>query len=296
MSTLKALKTRIQAVNSTRKITSAMYMVAAAKFRKAQKKYDSAKSYADALTHIMKALPLSVLDESDNPLMNTHKSGQILIVLISADRGLCGSFNGQLFRKAKEVCSKLVLENKRFTLLPIGKKAFDFAKMNFSHCLKESTPLLLHEVLYADIPTLFSKIETAFIKDGIEQCITLHNEYSSPLQQLPCQSVLLPLSNALTALKPATETTTNYIPEFVASEPQFLDAFLQQYLQGMLWSSITQSLAGEFAARMTAMDNATKNCDDMIHGLKLEYNQSRQARITNELIEIISGAEALQKG
>jgi F-type H+-transporting ATPase subunit gamma len=295
MSTLKALKTRIQAVNSTRKITSAMYMVAAAKFRKAQKKYDAAKSYADALTHTMKALPLSVFDESDNPLIKSYTSGQTLIVLISADRGLCGSFNGQLFRKAKEICSKLVLENKPFTLLPIGKKAFEFAKMNYSHCLKESSPLLLHEILYADVQTLFSKIETAFIQDGIEQCITLHNEYSSPLQQLPCHSIILPLSNALKALKPSAETSKD-IPEFISSEPQFLDAFLLQYLQGMLWSSITQTLVGEFAARMTAMDNATKNCDDMIHSLKLEYNQSRQARITNELIEIISGAEALQKG
>ena len=295
MSTLQALKTRIQSVNSTRKITSAMYMVAAAKFRKAQKKYDAAKSYADALTQVMKALPLSVFDESDNPLIKSNTSGQTLIVLISADRGLCGSFNGQLFRKAKELCSKLVLENKRFTLLPIGKKAFEFAKLNYSYCLKESAPLLLYDVLYADVHTLFSKIETSFIQDGIEQCITLHNEYSSPLQQTPRNSVLLPLSDALKALNPTAEEPT-HIPEFVASESKFLDAFLQQYLQGILWSSITQTLVGEFAARMTAMDNATKNCDDMIHGLKLEYNQSRQARITNELIEIISGAEALQKG
>lgn len=295
MSTLKALKTRIQTVNSTRKITSAMYMVAAAKFRKAQKKYETAKSYAEALTKTMKALPLSIFNESDNPLINTHTSGQTLIVLISADRGLCGSFNGQLFRKAKEICSKLQLENKPFTLLPIGKKAFEFSKLNYSHCLKESTPLHLYEVLYADVDTLFSKIETAFIQDGIEQCITLHNEYSSPLQQSPCTRVLLPLSKALKAVKSSAEKST-HIPEFVASESQFLDAFLQQYLQGILWSSITQTLVGEFAARMTAMDNATKNCDDMIHGLKLEYNQSRQARITNELIEIISGAEALQKG
>ncbi|QOL20412.1 ATP synthase F1 subunit gamma [Candidatus Bodocaedibacter vickermanii] len=295
MSTLKALKTRIQAVNSTRKITSAMYMVAAAKFRKAQKKYDAAKSYADALTQVMKALPLSVFDESDNPLIKSHTVGQTLIVLISADRGLCGSFNGQLFRKAKEVCSKLFLENKPFTLLPIGKKAFEFATLNYAHCLKESAPLLLYDVLYSDVHTLFSKIETAFIQDGIEHCITLHNEYSSPLQQTPRDTMLLPLNTALKAVKSPEEEPT-HIPEFVASETKFLDAFLQQYLHGILWSSITQTLVGEFAARMTAMDNATKNCDDMIHGLKLEYNQSRQARITNELIEIISGAEALQKG
>jgi F-type H+-transporting ATPase subunit gamma len=295
MSTLKALKTRIQAVNSTRKITSAMYMVAAAKFRKAQKKYDASKSYADALTHIMKALPLSIFDESDNPLIKSGQSGQTLIVLISADRGLCGSFNGQLFRKAKDICAKLALENKQFTLLPIGKKAFEFAKMNYSHCLKESSPLLLHEVLYSDIHTLFSKIETTFIQEGIERCITLHNEYSSPLQQLPCDSIFLPLVEALKTLPPSSETL-NYIPDFVASTSHFLDTFLQQYLEGIIWSAITQTLVGEFAARMTAMDNATKNCDDMIHNLKLEYNQSRQARITNELIEIISGAEALQKG
>lgn len=295
MATLKALKTRIQAVNSTRKITSAMYMVAAAKFRKAQKKYDSSKSYANALTSAVKALPQSAFDESDNPLIRTTHSGQTLIILIAADRGLCGSFNGQLFRKAKIMCARLLSEDKHFSILSIGKKAFDFAKHNFPNNLKNTEPTLLHQITYTDVQLMLNTLETAFVDDGAEQCIVLHNEYHSPLEQIPTKTVLLPLSNALKALKPADEGSTS-IPEFISSESKFLDVFLQQYLQGVVWSSITQTLAGEFAARMTAMDNATKNCDDMIHVLKLEYNQSRQARITNELIEIISGAEALQKG
>lgn len=295
MSTLKALKTRIQAVNSTRKITSAMYMVAAAKFRKAQKKYDTSKNYADALTSTVKALPLFVFDESDNPLISRNQPGQTLMVLIAADRGLCGSFNGQLFRKAKEVCGQLTTEGKHFSILPIGKKAFDFVKTNFPNNLKNKEPTLLHHIAYTDVQSLLNTIETAFVHEGVEQCITLYNQYHSPLEQTPTHSVLLPLSKALKALT-STDSESTYIPEFISSESKFLDVFLQQYLQGVMWSSITQTLAGEFAARMTAMDNATKNCDDMIQGLKLEYNQSRQARITNELIEIISGAEALQKG
>lgn len=295
MSTLKALKTRITAVNSTRKITSAMYMVAAAKFRKAQKKYDASVSYADALISSVKALPLSVFDESDNPLINASQPGLTLIILVSADRGLCGSFNGQLFRKAKEYFAQLTREGKVFSILPIGKKAYDFVKHDFPASLHEPAPLQVQDMLYADVQSLLTKIETAFIHEGVEQCITLYNVYRSPLEQIPTTTVLLPLNNALKALQPATEEPT-FIPEFISSESKFLDVFLQQYLQGVLWSSITQTLAGEFAARMTAMDNATKNCDDMIQGLKLAYNQSRQARITNELIEIISGAEALQKG
>ncbi len=295
MSTLKALKTRITAVNSTRKITSAMYMVAAAKFRKAQKKYDASKRYADALTSTANALPLSVFDESDNPLINATKAGQTLVILMGADRGLCGSFNAQLFRKAKEFFSQLTRTGKTFSILPVGKKAHDFAKHYFPTCLKEPEPIQLQNMAYADIQPLLTKIETAFVHDGFEQCIILYNEYRSPLEQIPTTAVLLPLNYALKALQPATEEPT-FIPEFIPSESKFLDVFLQQYLQGVVWSSLTQTSAGEFAARMTAMDNATKNCDDMIQGLKLAYNQSRQARITNELIEIISGAEALKKG
>jgi F-type H+-transporting ATPase subunit gamma len=124
----------------------------------------------------------------------------------------------------------------------------------------------------------------------------VYNQYTSPLQQTPQQNILLPLHQVLDQLNPSKNTSPTHIPEFAPSDPVFIDSFLEQYLHGMIWSVITQTLAGEYAARMTAMDNATKNCDDMIHSLKLEYNQNRQARITNELIEIISGAEALQKG
>lgn len=296
MATLKALKTRVQAVQSTRKITSAMYMVAAAKFRRAQKHYDTAKSYACALTDIIKALPLSVFDDSNNPLVATKTIGKTFIFLIAADRGLCGSFNSQLFRKTKEACSKLQSANKPFFIHPIGKKAFEYVNTYYPSHLKVKAPIVLHEAAYTDIQSLLSHLENTFVKDNIEQCLMLYNQYNSPLQQTPQQTTLLPMRQVLKELQTPQDVVQPYIPEFISSESVFLNSFLQQYLQGTLWSIITQTLAGEFAARMTAMDNATKNCDDMIHSLKLQYNQNRQARITNELIEIISGAEALQKG
>lgn len=294
MSTLKALKTRIQSVQSTRKITSAMYMVAAAKFRRAQKGYDAAKSYAEALSNTLKYLPKSLLNESDNPLINTNPtSHRLLIILIAADRGLCGSFNGQLFRKAKEYFTKLQNENQDFSILTIGKKAFDFARNKYSEYLLSDTPLLLHALTSEEVEHLKAHIETAFFDQGVSQCKVMYNEYKSPLQQTPCVLPLLPFKEVLNNEEPQQE---NYIPYFVPLESTFLEHFLAQYLQGILWSTISQTLVGEFAARMTAMDNATKNSDDMINALKLEYNQNRQARITKELIEIISGAEALQKG
>jgi len=295
MSTLKVLKTRIQSVQSTRKITSAMYMVAAAKFRRAQKGYDAAKSYAEALSNTLMYLPISLLNESDNPLINPHvASSHLLIILIAADRGLCGSFNGQLFRRAKEYFTKLQAEKQKFSILPIGKKAFDFVRNKYSQYLFSNTPLLLHTLTSIEIEHLRTYIETAFLEQGFSECKVLYNEYKSPLQQSPCVFPLLPFKAALS--DGALNKQETHIPYFVPIESTFLEVFLGQYLQGILGSMLSQTRVGEFAARMTAMDNATKNSDDMINALKLEYNQNRQARITKELIEIISGAEALQKG
>lgn len=296
MATLKALKTRIHTVQSTRKITSAMYMVAAAKFRRAQKHYDISKSYATALTDVAKSLPVSACDESNNPLIRTTDKGSVLVFLIASDRGLCGSFNGQLFRKVKDVCSKLQQDHKTFSILPVGKKAVDFAHTYYPDHLKTTKSQQLHELTYADVPSILSQITTTFTEGNFEQCLMVYNQYSSPLLQIPQKSILLPFHQVLNELTQTENTTSCHFPEFISSEAMFVDSFLEQYLQGMIWSVITQTLAGEYAARMTAMDNATKNCEDMIHSLKLEYNQTRQARITNELIEIISGAEALQKG
>jgi F-type H+-transporting ATPase subunit gamma len=296
MSTLKVLKTRIQSVQSTRKITAAMYMVAAAKFRRAQKRYDGTKAYADALFNTLTALPMSLLDESDSPLVHTtHSNRTVLIILISADRGLCGSFNSQLFRKAKEYITSLQKDNLSFSIVTVGKKAFDFAKSNYVSHLKSNSPIFLHTLTLELIETLAETITLAFCEDNVTQCIALYNEYASPLQQTPLISTLLPLKDVVSDITSYISNKT-YIPYFIPKESTFISHFLIQYLQGVLWFSVAQTLVGEYAARMTAMDNATKNCDDMMNTLNLEYNQTRQARITKELIEVISGAEALQKG
>lgn len=294
MATLKALKTRIQSVQSTRKITSAMYMVAAAKFRRAQKGYDGAKSYADGLIKTLMNLPQDLLRQADTPLINPLSSPSLLIILIAADRGLCGSFNGQLFRKAKEYFTGLQRENKPFSILTIGKKAYDFAHHKYPQHLESKISLSLNEVTHEDVKTLKNYIEVAFIEQGVSQCKVIYNEYKSPLQQAPCIMPLLPFKDVLQ--DQTFDKHETHIPYFVPDESTFLDHFLAQYIWGMLLSYVSQTRVGEYAARMTSMDNATKNSDDMINALKLEYNQNRQARITKELIEIISGAEALQKG
>lgn len=294
MSNLKTLKTRIQSVQSTRKITSAMYMVAAAKFRRAQNRWETAEGYANAITSILRSLPSQALQESENPLVYNSNPGSTLVLLLSADRGLCGGFNNQLFRKTREYLNALKSENQPFSVVCIGKKATEFVKNNYPAYLKSCIPSL-QDIDYTDLQTLTADIETAVYTEGFSKCVILSNQYSSPLQQVPSCNILLPLSATLPSTENGSQSLT-HLPYFVPEEGEFLMSFLLQYIKGLLWSYINQTAIGEYAARMTAMDSATKSCDDMIHNLKLEYNQTRQARITNELIEIISGAEALQKG
>lgn len=296
MSTLKALKTRIQSVQSTRKITSAMYMVAAAKFRRAQKGWEAGEGYANALLSTLRSLPSYVFQETENPLISNNNTGPVIAILFSADRGLCGGFNNQLFRKSKEYFESLKAKHTNFFIFTIGKKAHDFAKKLYPTHLKSSGPRLLHEATYESIQAHISEIEACFRNENASKCVVLFNQYASPLQQVPSCNVILPLSETFNDNINTTPRINTHLPYFTPSESLFLDYFLPQYLQGTLWSVIKQTTVGEYAARMAAMDSSTKSCDDVLHDLKLQYNQTRQARITSELIEIISGAEALQKG
>lgn len=289
MANLKALKNRIQSVQSTRKITSAMYMVSAAKFRRAQKNWDVAKEYADGLNQILSYLPSDGVLSSESPLVRGKEDGETLIILIASDRGMCGGFNNQLFRHLRQHLKQLATED--YSILPLGKKAIDFIRRYYpSHIKTDAAISHLNELAYTDMQKFLLQIETDFIND-CSRCVVFFNQYTSPLQQTPSHQTLLPLVQVIAAAPKAEHIAA--IPYFMPLEADFLDLFLRQYVQGILWSVIRQTTVGEYAARMAAMDNATKNCDDMLHGLKLEYNQNRQARITKELIEIISGAEAL---
>lgn len=292
MSTLKALKTRIQSVQSTRKITSAMYMVAAAKFRRTQKGYDAAKLYAKSLENILSRMSAEVFDEVDHPLVKGPTNGKTLIILLAADRGLCGGFNGQLFRKFKSVIQR---QTTPWMVLPVGKKACDFVNSGYRDHGCGVAYEGITDITYQTLDGMINQLEELFRTEGISNCMMIYNEYNSPLQQTVECVPFLPL-NAVPRTNVSASQPSVGIADYIPSEPAFIQAFLMQYIQSTLWSFIKQTGVGEFAARMAAMDNATKNCDDMIHQLKLKYNQNRQARITKELIEIISGAEALQKG
>jgi F-type H+-transporting ATPase subunit gamma len=296
MSNLKTLKTRLKSVESTRKITSAMYMVAAAKFRKAQKKLDAAKTYAQGLNNILHKLPSELFAASDSPLLSTNLNGITLIVLFASDRGLCGGFNAFLLKKTQLYLRDLTSQKKPFKLICIGQKAIEFGKKHYSKSLLDTEiNTSLNNLTPHSVHNLLTAIYAQFNTSAARKCVLMFNAYTSPLTQTPSPLTILPLEHSQAA-EPTQPQTHLSIPEFLPSESEFLDRFIYQYIYGIFWSCYTQTVVGEYAARMSAMDSSTNNCNDMIHTLKLEYNQQRQNKITKELIEIISGAEALQKG
>lgn len=290
MSNLKALKTRIQSVESTKKITSAMYMVAAAKFRQAQKKLDAAKAYATGLQNTFNSLPSDLVGNSNHPLL-AHNDSERLVVLFSGDKGLCGGFNAILLKRANAHIKELRENNIAFKLVCIGQKAIDYGKKNHPNSLLNSALNITLSNLTANYPEVFfNALYEHFKTKTLSHCSLLFNTYTSPLVQTPKLLGLLPIE------KEERNAESNGIAEFLPSSTEFLERFIHQYIYGVFWSAYTQTVVGEYAARMSAMDSSTNNCNDMINTLKLEYNQQRQDKITKELVEIISGAEALQKG
>lgn len=293
MSSLKALKTRIQSVESTKKITSAMYMVAAAKFRKAQKNVSGAKAYAEGLLHMFENLPKDLMSNSDMALLSPVKKADALIVLFAGDRGLCGGFNTLLLKHTQQYIAKLSKEKRGFKLMCIGQKALDFARKHYpQHIVTTELNSDLNSFDQNYINKLTQQIEQLFNSGTCSDCLLIFNTYTSPLVQTP--TVLTLLGKEIR--KKNSFSTSAGIPEFSPSTREFLENFIYQYIKGVFFSCYTQTVVGEYAARMSAMDSSTNNCNEMINTLKLEYNQQRQDKITKELVEIISGAEALQKG
>lgn len=292
MSNLKALKTRIQSVQSTRQITSAMYMVAAAKFRKAQKKWEAASEYQGLLRQTLSKLPKAILESYIGKLTVAAAKDHTLIVLIAADRGLCGGFNAQLFRKTHQLIAEIRQRGGAFSILPIGRKSLAFVKSYYSGEISEHTIEQLHLMRHIHVPEVVEYCKDRFEAQEASKCVVVYNRYVSPLEQVANVDQVLPVDLDMVG----DQELEGCVPDALPNEVELLDRVFDQYLESAIWLAVRETFVGEFAARMSAMDNATKNSDEMIHDLKLEYNQSRQDRITRELIEIISGAEALQKG
>jgi F-type H+-transporting ATPase subunit gamma len=298
MANLKDLKNRIKSVKSTQKITSAMKLVAAAKLRRAQENVEQARPYSTRMSVMMTKLA-AVTDANSGAvlLVGTGAEKNHLLVVVSADRGLCGGFNGGIIRTTRREVLRLQAEGKTVRLLMVGRKAADALKREFGAIFVETLEGVQGtDVAFSDADMVSRQIQ-AMIDDGsIDTCSIVFNKFISAIAQDVTFRSLVPVeineASAAGTLAP-NETGALAPNEYEPDEESVLTDLLPRALTTQIYASLLESSASELAARMTAMDNATRNAGDLIDRLTMEYNRSRQAAITTELIEIISGAEAL---
>ncbi len=292
MPSLKELRGRINSVKSTRKITSAMKMVSAAKLRRAQEAAVAARPYAERMERMLAALASSVAGQSFAPrlLAGTGRQATYLLVVATADRGLCGGFNSTIIRAARRRVRALLAEGRAVKLFCIGRKGADTLKREFGG-------LIVERISGIDRPRLEfqrarevgEKLTALFAEGGFDVCLLFYNRFKSALTQIVTEQQLVPFP--LPAAAAGTQARASY--EYEPGEEEVLADLLPRNLAVQLYRALLENLASEHGARMTAMDSATRNSGEMIDRLTMRYNRSRQANITKELIEIISGAEAL---
>jgi F-type H+-transporting ATPase subunit gamma len=293
MPNLKELKNRISSVKSTRKITSAMKMVAASKLRRAQDLAESSRVYADSLSFILSSLAGNTKNSSDLPeiLTGRENSKISLLIINSSDRGLCGGFNSNLFRNAKNWISEQQGKGKSVKIITVGKKASSFYRKTDLDVIANFDDLNSNDKQLQVSEEIKNKIMELFENNEIDEVSILFNKFVSVIAQEPTYQSLIPLSND-EADEEVTDTS-NAVFEFEPDKNELLEYLVPRNFLTQIYRSVLESSASEHAARMTSMDNATRNAGDMIDGLTLTYNRTRQAFITKELIEIISGAEAV---
>ena len=291
MPSLKDLKNRIGSVKSTQKITSAMKMVAAAKLRKAQEQAIASRPYCSSMEKIVSSLSNKLIDNAPELLKGKKEIKKQLLVVFSADRGLCGGFNGSISRAVKLEVKKskdLGIETK---LLFVGRKSADTLKKDFQQHIVEIVTGNSTNPIYSDALSISSKIVDLYQRDEFGSCKIIFNKFVSAITQEVTQKSLIPIETNNEDVSNNNHVSSVY--EYEPSEEVILEELLNKNIATQLFSAQMESTASELAARMTAMDNATRNAGDLIDRLTLQYNRTRQAFITKELIEIISGAEAL---
>ena len=291
MPSLKDLKTRINSVKSTQKITSAMKMVAAAKLRRAQDSAEKGRPYADRMQQIINSLAAKA-DPASAPqlLVGNGQDRTHLLVVISADRGLCGGFNGAITRQTRTEVARLRGEGKTVKLLMVGRKSADALRRELGDAYIESLEGIQGtSVAFGDAASIGDTVRAGFEAGEFDVCTVIFNKFKSAISQEVTLKKLIPAEVDETA--PADDSGVSY--EYEPDEEELLAAVLPRNISTQIYSALLESSAAELAARMTAMDNATRNAGDLIDRLTLVYNRTRQATITKELIEIISGAEAV---
>ncbi len=290
MASLKDLKTRINSVKSTQKITAAMKMVAAAKLRRAQEAAEAGRPYADRMRRVVAALAAKAnADSAPALLVGNGKSATHLLIVISADRGLCGGFNGSITRQTRAEVARLRGAGKTVKLLMVGRKSGDALRRELGDSyIDRIEGMQGTSVAYAGVAELADTVRVGFEAGEFDVVSMIYNKFVSAITQEVNVTQLIPAEVAETA---DDDGGVSY--EYEPEEDELLASLLPRSLTTQIYSALLESSAAELAARMTAMDNATRNAGDLIDNLTLVYNRTRQATITKELIEIISGAEAV---
>ena len=297
MPSLKDIKNQINSVGSTKKITSAMKMVAASKLRRSQEKAEAARPYSSRLEEMLVSLASSVAsgDGIIKLLTGTGNEQNYVIVPVSADRGLCGGFNSSINRETFKLVKSLEKDGKKVELMPVGKKSRDFFNRVMKDQILESfVDLNVSQSGYDSALQVSNKLQELFFEGKFDKCILVFNKFKSVISQEVTQQQLIPLdvSNSPKEENP-DDNVVKAIYDYEPDEETILKDILPKNVSIQIFKVLLESDAGEHGARMAAMDNATRNAGEMIDSLTLKYNRTRQAFITKELIEIISGAESV---
>ena len=295
MPSLDDLKKRIASVKSTQKITKAMKMVAAAKLRKAQEAAEQSRPYADNMENLMDSISRGYIqtDSSRNLLTGSDEDKTILLVLFTSERGLCGGFNSQVSKALREKIIELQNQNKTVKVLCVGKKGYDIIKRQYGDLIVEMIDLSsVKSIQYGDAKNISDKIIKMYFDAEFDRCLIFYNKFKSVISQIPTEQQVIPAEKSQDETN-EDQSKNNSFFEFEPNEKEILEELLPLNFAIQIFKALLESSASEQGARMSAMDNASRNASDMIDSLTLFYNRSRQAVITKELIEIISGAEAV---
>jgi len=291
MASLDDLKKRISSVKSTQKITKAMKMVAASKLRRAQESAEKGRPYSDKMNNIILNLSNSISDKDNSPklLVGSGEDKVYLCIVMTSDRGLCGGFNTNIIKKAKSYFQKILDEGKTLKIITVGSKGYDQLKRTYKDSIIEKISFKESKhANYFDADKVGKIIIDKFEKKEFDICTIFYNQFKNVITQIPQEQQIIPLKSSESKKDMPKD---NY--EFEPEEDEILSHLLPKNISTQIFKAMLENSASEQGSRMSAMDNATRNAGEMVDKLTIQYNRSRQAAITKELIEIISGAESL---
>ena len=292
MPSLDDLRKRITSVKSTQKITKAMKMVAAAKLRKAQENAEKGRPYSEKMRNIINNLANSITEKETAPklIAGTGQDKTYLCVLMTADRGLCGGFNTNICRLAKTNFQKILKEGKTLKIITVGTKGLDQIKRDYGkYVIKKLSFKERKKISFLEAEEVGQIILDLFHKNEFDKCILFYNNFKNVITQIPQAQQIIPAKKE----KSSSESITDDFYEFEPEEDEILENLLPKNISTQIFKAFLENAASEQGSRMTAMDNATRNAGELVEKLTINYNRTRQASITKELIEIISGAESL---